>query len=1211
MDASKPQIRGKDLVGGVMVMPMGLDAAIKKRTSGEFKMEQNDGSMSFSNTSQQSSSSMKKETRQLASFQEESSGSSFNQQQSFQSMQSSMQSSQSMTQSSTFQSSAQQQSSSSMSMSSSKTMSSKTSSQSMTSSSLTTGFTQENQLKDVTQEWESKLGIQNTEIKQDNLKTQIVSAITDLEGDRDLADFGKENKTIDLMSPPQAKSPTPKNPTFTPTKQDPFSPPKNDVFSPPPLERFEPPQQQQQQQLQQQPQQLPELPLSNGSSHPQPVPTRNGVNGLQNGFNEFVSTSKNMEMQQIEEFSQSTRINGKFEECGSIQESNSSNSLLQKIMTPAPVEYDTNSLKKKDPKKMFTDSSFYNSKYHPTIADQVEMAHKLSSAMFNEQNKGTKGAKMYLTRMENSGGFGDDIPKHDNVPNMKLVMNPEGKVHLWDDLPADQRPDYQQIAVHAAPNLDIPEVKDPVAESLNAGIGKGGELFTKRKQKAESWIVDDSTIGRMQPSAVADKFFNEQTQQQQAIQQQKLFEQQQKQQIQQQEIAVREAELLQQQQEAKQAFVQTQQFKQEQSMEVRRIQEMAQQQIDFPQDFKHANLKQRSYTPSLDLGCHNVQGINVWANTAPRGWGSAGNQRSLATPSRNSNVLPPSTPSADNEMAMRMEETRLREEEERIRLEQEKQILLQEEQMRLKQEEEMRMQQELLLQQQREEQMRMEEMMRQEEERKMHEQRQREQEEMIRRQEEERLRQEEMMRQEEERRQQEEIKRQEEEFRRHEEEMRQQEEMRRQQEEIRRQEQMRIQAQEEERMRQEMERKRQEEEMARQAEIARQEEERQMQMRIQQEEQQRQLQQQQYIEQQQMMQQQQMQEQQQMQQQQQFSQQQSFQTTQEQKISSITKTGGFSYGAIPTKEPKAQPALPPMSSSSMSFESSQSQSQQFSSVQTSSFAQEQSRQEVYESQEFNGGVMKGYRRKDELSNEFSSEQNNRDSGIFGGINGDCNQLVNEEFDYKKHSVKDLAKHFALVKPKKNIPQNILPEQRMFNGDHAPQLNYLGAGAENGQVVQGQQQSRREVSQQDIEASKAAYEMKKKQQMEAQQQTQTSSSTSSSTVVRRTETSSSEQKTERRMSLRDSLMLDPAKAHADAGLIDPSAILRGSDITGRRSTSESLNQSVPGETDKVMNKWDNHNTIARGWAGVKANYHPVTFRNIYNVDSQNQTSSIQL
>ena len=27
------------------------------------------------------------------------------------------------------------------------------------------------------------------------------------------------------------------------------------------------------------------------------------------------------------------------------------------------------------------------------------------------------------------GGFGDDTPKHDNVPNMKLVMNPEGIWH--------------------------------------------------------------------------------------------------------------------------------------------------------------------------------------------------------------------------------------------------------------------------------------------------------------------------------------------------------------------------------------------------------------------------------------------------------------------------------------------------------------------------------------------------------------------------------------------------------------------------------------------------------------------------------------------------------------------------------------------------------------------------------------------------------------
>merc|ERR1719282_1469815 len=526
-----------------------------------------------------------------------------------------------------------------------------------------------------------------------------------------------------------------------------------------------------------------------------------------------------MEMQQIQEFTQSTtsttRVNGTYEETGSIQESGGSNPLLQKIMTPASVENETGSLKKKDPKKMFTDSSFYNSKYHPTIQDQVEMAHKLSSAMFNEQNKGTKGAKMYLTRMENSGGFGDDTPKHDNVPNMKLVMNPEGKVHVWDDLPPEQRPDMGQLATHAAPNLSLPDVADPVAESLQAGVGRGGELFNKRKQKADSWIVDESTIGRINPGAVADKFIQEQSQQQLATQQQKLFEQQQKQQIQHEQMAAKEADQLQQQREAQQAFMQQQQLKQEQSMEVRRIQEMAQQQIDFPQDFQHTSLKARSYTPSLDLGCHNVQGINVWANTAPRGWGSS---RTGGTPTRGAVVTPGPgiSGAAEGEMMARMEETRLREEEER-RLMQEERLRMEEEQrmeavrMQQQQEEQMRLKQE------REEQMRreQEEMMRQEEERRRLEQEKLQLEEERRRLEEERFRQEELRRQEEEMR-------------------RQQEEMKRQEAEQLRLEQMRQQEQEQ---RQRLE----QEEMFRQAEMKRQEEERQRQQQMMMQQQQEQM----------------------------------------------------------------------------------------------------------------------------------------------------------------------------------------------------------------------------------------------------------------------------------------------------------------------------------------------------------------------------------
>ena len=66
--------------------------------------------------------------------------------------------------------------------------------------------------------------------------------------------------------------------------QDPFSPAKQDLFSPPPLEQVW-------EQPQPQPQPEPQLPLSNGASHSEPLamapPSRNG---LQNGFNEFVST---------------------------------------------------------------------------------------------------------------------------------------------------------------------------------------------------------------------------------------------------------------------------------------------------------------------------------------------------------------------------------------------------------------------------------------------------------------------------------------------------------------------------------------------------------------------------------------------------------------------------------------------------------------------------------------------------------------------------------------------------------------------------------------------------------------------------------------------------------------------------------------------------------------------------------------------------------
>merc|ERR1719435_469590 len=867
----------------------------------------------------------------------------------------------------------------------------------------------------------------------------------------------------------------------------------------------------------------------------------------------------NLEVQTIQESSQSQsfQMNGTHEESGSIQGSSSSSSLLQKIMTPAPVEYDTGSLKRRDPRKMFTDSSFYNAAHHPTVADQVEMAHRLSSAMFNDKNSSSKGQKMYLTRVQNSGGMHDDDyqNRHDTVPNLKLVMNPEGKVHEWDDLPEDQKPNYNQIAVHAAPNLNLPDVADPVAESLNAGVGKGGELFAKRRKRAENWVVDETSIGQAKPSAFADKFMQEQTQQQLAFQQQKQLEQQQREQISQQQISQQQSELFQQQQESKQTFIQQQQFKQEQSLEIRRQQEeqarMAQQQMDLPPNYKHTDLKARSFTPSLDLGVHNVQGINVWANTAPRGW-STSYQRTKATPPKADPPtvsVCPATPSLDTEIIQqRMQETKIAEQEEQMRMQQEQQMQMQmqqEEQMRMQmeQQEQIRVQEENMRLQQQQEEMRRNQQQQEEQMRiqrqQMRIQQQQEEQMRIQQQQEEQMRI--QMQQEEEARAAAEMRRQQEEAERH-----RQEQMQRQQQE----EQMRIQQQQEEQRRIQIQQQ-EAAERQRQEQIERQEMERQQQLMMQQQS-----------------------------------------MSQISSSSTTTKSGGFAVESRP--EPllsESQLAQPPMSSSSL-FESSQSQgfAQQSSSIQqsSSSFSQSQSSKEVYESQQFSGGVMKGYALKqDQASEQRETGEKMLNSGVFGGIGADNNSLVDSEVDYKKHTVKDLAKHFALVKPKADIPHAILPEQRMYNGDQGPALNYLGGSkSEMGSSSSTQSFMKKEISQEDFEASKQAYEMKKKQQQMESQQSQSTSS--QSTVVKRSESSAKTEQTttvlnERRQSLTASLMLDPATAHAESGIIDPSAILRGSDTTGVRSRSEGLfgQTAEPGETDKILNKWDNHNAIARG------------------------------
>lgn len=232
----------------------------------------------------------------------------------------------------------------------------------------------------------------------------------------------------------------------------------------------------------------------------------------------------------------------------------------------------------------------------------------------------------------------------------------------------------------------------------------------------------------------------------------------------------------------------------------------------------------------------------------------------------------------------------------------------------------------------------------------------------------------------------------------------------------------------------------------------------------------------------------------------------------------------------------------------------------------------------------------------------------RDNGLFGGIAGDNNSLVDES-EYEKRNVKDLVGHFSKVRPKMDIPAQVLPQQHNIGTGAAPSLNYLCQEQNVKQEFKKQEshtsntESVKTMQQQQSSTSVSSYQS---------QQVQSSSVVQQNTERHMEKHEESSATTERRQSLKDLLLMDPATSHMNSGFIDPSAILRESDGSNGRSQSEgNLRQSSIEGWSENTNKWDNHNAIARGWGGMKEKYHPVTFREIYNVDSQAPPTSHNL
>lgn len=61
-----------------------------------------------------------------------------------------------------------------------------------------------------------------------------------------------------------------------------------------------------------------------------------------------------------------------------------------------------------------------------------------------------------------------EVPKHDRTPNLKLVMNPEGKMHDWTDLPDEEVPEMSQMVM-----VGNPEIAKTLVNNLNDCKGRG------------------------------------------------------------------------------------------------------------------------------------------------------------------------------------------------------------------------------------------------------------------------------------------------------------------------------------------------------------------------------------------------------------------------------------------------------------------------------------------------------------------------------------------------------------------------------------------------------------------------------------------------------------------------------------------------------------------------------------------------------------------
>lgn len=182
---------------------------------------------------------------------------------------------------------------------------------------------------------------------------------------------------------------------------------------------------------------------------------------------------------------------------------------LERIFTPAN-DFEGFAHKKK---KLFASSDFYGPN-HPTIDDQLELAHKISDSLMDTVNNTSKGQEMYERRKQKShkwinheGGtvVENTIMDTETSETIEMKQSTQSKSKLKLVLSSntvhDQHTMYDQSQLKPVVNFsDLTPAKlgdvQKIGNDLNSPTGRGAELFAKRKKLMDKFIVDETNVER-------------------------------------------------------------------------------------------------------------------------------------------------------------------------------------------------------------------------------------------------------------------------------------------------------------------------------------------------------------------------------------------------------------------------------------------------------------------------------------------------------------------------------------------------------------------------------------------------------------------------------------------------------------------------------------------------------------------------------------------